>query len=275
MRKSLLLLALVLSVCATPATAEGLSAWMQHIQTTMSSFKAFTAQANVSGRRRDAMRLQASQAMASAAAERSDAVQIRKAWEDYGPDGQLSDPCYQMHLSDKAGVVVGKTDASAQRAADLVYRTGVAGNRSSGGVSGAFGGTVRASNVPFSLQVAEREDRHKGKYCSVAEAQAGYCQLTPTGMQSGDSDFSLHLPPGKTFGWDQTEAATDFVKTVAPLKTAQVGNPRNCTDPSCQMALVAVRQEPMMSMARYSLLRFVESRTSQAVGDAKQPVSGN
>jgi len=268
-------LLLLLVVAPVPAFAEGFAAWFSSIQSTMSSMKVLAGQQNASSEKTNALRLQATQAAASTNLEIYTVTKVRQAYEDYGPDGQLSDSCYQMHLSDKTGVVVGKAEGSSQSSADLVYRTGQTGKRASSGALGFFGATNSATKVPYSARVAESESRHRSKYCSVAEAQTGYCLLTPSGMQSGDSDFSLHVAPGKTFGWDQTEAATDFVKTVAPVKALPL-TIASCADPSCVSALRQLRaQEPMASMARYSFIRFVESRTTQAAGDAKVPVSGN
>ena len=189
--KKHIFLVIILALVVPSASAEGFSSWGSSIQSLLSSFSVVGKQINLSGSAMGATRISATQAELSAAQERSTMRAIRQAWDDYGPDGQLSDPCYQLHLSDKAGEVIDKADTSSQGAAALVYRTGLKGMQSARGLGGAVGMTTKVTDIPYSLQVADKEDRHRNKYCSVAEANAGYCQLMPTGMPVSYTHLTL------------------------------------------------------------------------------------
>src|SRR5690606_22443718 len=97
--------------------------------------------------------------------------------------------------------------------------------------------------------VVSRTARHQQRYCTTAEAASGFCAVQPNGMQGGDADFALHGVPGKTFGWDQAEASSDYVKTVAPV--APLPTRGQCTSAQCRAALTArMERESRMSMAR-------------------------
>lgn len=214
-------------------------------------------------------KVQATQAASSAAIDVSNREQVRKIWDDYGQSGQLINGCYQVGLADTASQIKGRTDASAANAAELVYKMSDDGAVAAPGMAGVFGGKVQRSAFPYSSSVAKRVERHNQKYCSVSEAAVGYCTLLPNGMQSGDADYSILYVPGQTYGWDQTEAGSDFVKTVAPVKPMPVAT--GCNTPACINVIRERRaQEPYLSMARFSFLSFVESRSTQATGDAKQ-----
>lgn len=269
MNRVLASLLCVLAIAPCPTWADGLSGWWSQVQSVVSSLKVNAAQNAASGDKTASATRDAAQAGASSAIDLHNREVMRQVWEDYGPSGQLTDPCYQVGMAKTAAAVTQRTSASADKAAALVYAMSDDGAVNAGGLSGFFGGMDQRSAFPFAASVAVRAERHRQKYCSVSESSTGLCTLSPNGMQSGDSDFSVHLAPGKTFGWDQTEAASDFVKTVAPRKTAPL--PRGCTTPECLSAFSAQRSnEVYMSMARYSFLRFVEAHSTQASGDAKQ-----
>jgi len=251
--------------------AEGVSAWTASINQLMSSFKVVTKQRSASSDKADALRIQSSQASASAAVDLFNREQVLKVTGDFGLTSQLVDPCYQVAMADQVSEIKGKTESSASVAMTRLYSTSDDGQMSAGGVSGAFGGKVKATAHPYAAVTAQRIERHRSRYCTVSEASNGFCTLNANGMQGGDSDFSLHLAPGKTFGWDQTEAAADFVKTVTPVRPMPRGG--NCTDAECVSALTERRQqESYLSMSRFSMLRFVESRSTQATGEAKKAV---
>lgn len=259
-----------LAVLAAPAAhADALAAWMAGVGAVVSSVKITAMQDSAMAEKVANNKIQSAQAGSSSMIDLSNRETVRRTWNDFGPNGQLVDGCFQVAVADTTAQVKGRADASAEKAAGLVYSMSEAGDVGSGGVAGAFGARDRRSSVPFSTGVAKRAERHMTKYCSVSESLAGYCTLQPNGMQSGDSDFSLLYAPGQTYGWDQAEAATDFVKTVAPVKVLPgVGN---CTTKACAAALSSRRaEEPYLSMARFSMLRFVESRSTQASGEAKQ-----
>lgn len=251
--------------CAfSTAHAEGIDAWLVEINSMVSSLKIATMQSGVISDGLSNNKIQASQAAAAAAAQLQNREQVRKVWDEFGPTGQLIEPCYQLAMADTTAQIKGKADSSAANAASLVYRMSDDGMVS----GGMFSAPVQRSAVPFAASQAKRLARHREKYCSVSEASAGYCTLQPNGMQSGDADFSLLYAPGQTYGWDQAEAATDFVKTVAPVRPMPVAT--GCSTPTCAAAVRANRdEEAYVSMARFSFLRFVESRSSQAAGDAK------
>lgn len=271
LKKRLVAVFVVAGLVPGLALAEGLSAWALEINQLWSSFKVSTRQMSVSSDKISAVKVQAGQAASSAAVDLYNREQVRRMWSDYGPTGQLVDPCYQLALADTSATIRLRTDTNAQNAASLVYSMADDGSVRSSGAAGMFGDMERRTRVPYAASVGQRVQRHQQKYCSVSEAGLGLCNLTPNGMQSGDSDFSLHVTPGKTFGWDQAEAATDFVKTVAPVKPQPMQG--GCSSIECQAELRARREsEAYMSMARYSFLRFVESRTTQVVGEAKQTV---
>lgn len=181
--------------------------------------------------------------------------------------GQLSDPCYQDGMARSAQNVGDQAEASAQLAQRAIYGTSDTGQVQSKGIAGWFGGRDQATNAPFAANVAQRQTRHVQRYCSVSEAQAGYCTLQANGMQGADSDFSVIYTPGQTHGFDQAEAAGDFVKTIAPARPAAIS--ASCSSAECIAALQARRQDDVaMSMGRYSFMRFAQSRQTQADGEA-------
>ena len=265
-------LAMALVLCAPMiAKADGLVAWFAATGALISGLKITTMQQSATADKIASSKVQAAQAASSSAIDISNRDQVRKIWEDYGPSGQLVDPCYQINLADTSSQIKGRTDTSASSAASLVYSMSDDGKVAASGAAGLFGGTVQRSSSPYASSVAKRVERHQKKYCSVSEASLGYCTLVPNGMQAGDADFSLLYAPGQTYGWDQAETAADFVKTIAPVKPMPVAT--GCNTPACLDALRARRdEEPYLSMARFSYLRFVESRSTQATGDAKQAV---
>lgn len=266
-------LAVLLAICTavSAARAEGFVAWAQEVSRQSSAFRVTAKQVQTAAEARIASRNNTLLSQAQAAYERYNIKAVHKTLDEYGPASQLVDPCYQVGMS---GVVAGTSqtvDERAQLAQSRVYSTSAAGQSNAGGVSGLFGATSKVSGYTYAASVGQRQQRHLSRYCTVAEANAGYCSLLANGMQGGDVDFSVHLAPGVTYGWDQTEAATDFVKTVAPTRPVAVAS---CKDATCRAALAARRQqESHMSMARYSMLRFVESRSTQVAGSAKKVVT--
>lgn len=239
----------------------------------ISSAKVVTMQESVSADKVANSKIQSAEAAASTAVDLYNREQVRQIWDDYGTDSQLVDGCYQVGLADTASQIKSKTDASAASAASLVYKVSDDGTMAAPGITGVFGGRVQKSFFPYTASVESRVRRHQQKYCSVSEAALGYCTLLPNGMQSGDSDFSLLYAPGQTYGWDQAEASSDFVKTVAPVKPMPATQ-GECDTEACKSVLNERReQEPYLSMARFSFLNLFESRSTQASGDAKQAVS--
>lgn len=264
-----LLCACVVAVTAPVlARAEGLVAWKVGIEQVMVAIKIAAKQSEVSASRSDQMLRQAGQAEASAKLDTYNREQIRRVMDEYGPTSQLVDPCYQVAMAGTTLSTNQSAGGNAQAAMARIYTINDQGKSNAGGVSGLFGATIQSTSVPFAAQLSKRIARHSSRYCTVSEAKAGYCALNANGMQGGDSDFSLHASPGKTFGWDQAEAATDFIKTVAPVKALPKSS--RCTDVECLSTLAVRRQqEAYISMARFSMMRFVESRVTQASGDAK------
>ena len=273
MRSISVCLLCVFTLASSYARAEGQAAWISYINGMMSSIKVTSMQVGASADKVADTKISAAQASSSAAIDLYNREQIRKTWEDYGPEGQLIDPCYQFGMADTSARIKDKTAFSAASAAASVYAMSDDGYVAAPGVSGALGNTVQRSSVPFAASTAKRMQRHQAKYCSVSEAKLGYCTLLPNGMQSADSDFSVLYAPGTTYGWDQTEAASDFVKTIAPVRPMPQAT--GCTSKTCQAAVRQRREEePFLSMARYSFLSFTESRTTQASGDARQKSTG-
>lgn len=252
------------------SNAEGFAAWLLQNSRQVSSYRVGTKQIQVSTEARISSRQHTLLSQAQAADERYNIDAVRDTLLTYGPESQLVDPCYQVAM---AGTVVNtkaSTDDRAQEAVAKVYSTSAEGYANAGGVGGFFGGTSKVSGYTYAAGVGQRQKRHLDRYCSTSEAELGYCTLQANGMQGGDVDFSVHLAPGTTYGWDQTEAATDFVKTVAPVRPVPVGK---CGDATCRAALQSRRQqESYLSMSRYSMLRFVESRSTQLNGVAKKVV---
>ena len=185
------------------AKADGVAAWVAETAALTSGLKIATMQQSTSADKVASSKVQAAQAASSSAIEVSNREQVRKVWEDYGPTGQLVDPCYQISLADTSAQIKGRTDSSASNAASLVYSMSDYGKAAASGTAGLFGGTVQRSSSPYAASIAKRAERHQRKYCSVSEASLGYCTLVPNGMQAGDSDFSLLYAPGQTYGWDR------------------------------------------------------------------------
>lgn len=262
-------LALMLSVSIGGSVhAEGIAAWIASVGRLLSSAKVSAKQIEVSKSHKDQVAVQAGQANTSAAIDMYNRRMVAQVLADYGPSSQLVDPCYQVGMANMTTATVGSTSASALASMQRIYQTDSQGQRNVGGVSGIFGKTASATSMPYAASVATRMDRHMSRYCTVSEAQAGLCSLNANGMQGADSDFSVLAVPGKTWGWDQTEAATDFIKTVAPVKAMPKAS--DCKDASCLSELSARRQqEAYLSMARYSMMRFSEAHSTQASSAAK------
>lgn len=273
MRALYCMVGLVFAAACGAASADGFAAWLADTQRVMGAGRVLTRQTSVSTDKKVVSQFQTQQAQAAAQAEMYTQAQVRQVVNDFGPNGQMVDPCYQMSMAVATTGAQVKTGTSAQRAASLVYQAGSDGSVNAGGLGGALGMTKPKVGYGYAATVKDRVDRHLTRYCSVAESAAGLCSLNANGMQAGDSDFSLHLQPGKTFGWDQTEAAADFVKTVAPVHRVAV-DPA-CSTVECLSARAELRkQEASMSMARFSMLQFVEAHSTQLAGDAKKPAGG-
>jgi len=254
------------------AHAEGVMAWIYQISQLASTYKAVAKQTEASAEKKNQLRMQAMQALGSAIVDIYHTSQVRKSLEEFGPTGQLSDPCYQLAMAGAVQETSGKTGQSAQAGMQRIYTTSDTGRVNAGGVSGLLGTTVKATKFPYAAQLADRNSRHLSRYCTVSEASAGYCTLNANGMQGGDSDYSMHLAPGKTFGWDQTEAATDYVKNIVPVKAMPRAGA--CTDAQCVSALAVRRkEEAYLSMARFSFMRQIEAHTPQLAGEARKPAN--
>jgi hypothetical protein len=254
------------------ARAEGLIDWGTQILRLNSTYRAVAKQTEMASEKKNQLRMQAVQALGSAMADLYNTAQVRKAVDTFGPTGQLSDPCYQIAMADTVQTTSTKTASSAQAGMQRIYTTSDAGRINARGLSGMLGSTVSATTFPYAAQLADRHARHLNRYCTVSEAAAGYCTLNANGMQGADVDYSVHLAPGQTYGWDQTEAATDFLKTVAPVKPMPRAGA--CTDVQCLSALDARRkEEAYLSMARYSFMRQIEAHTTQLAGEARQPAT--
>lgn len=259
---------------SSSANSADMPAWDAQLKSLMASFKVANKQEVYSKEKVGTARTAAAQASSSAAIELRTNESVREIVENYGPASQLVDPCYQVALATTVADTKGKTDDNAQRAIAHIYSIADNGTTSSGGISGVFGWTKKVSGYTYGSDVATRTNRHLNRYCSVSESLAGYCTLNANGMQGADSDFSVHIAPGKTFGWDQTEAATDFIKTIAPVRA--IPKSKDCSTPDCLSVLAERRkQEAYMSMSRYSMVRFVESRSTQSTGDAKKALGSN
>lgn len=222
------------------------------------------AQVNLSAEKVAAVTRMSAEAGASTKMEMSIKKSVLETYSEFGPNGQLVDPCFQVGSAESVHGVSRLTEQKSLDSAQQVYKTSLAGNQS----SGILGLNKKYTDIPYTRDATQRINRHLGKYCSVSESKAGFCKLQPNGMQAADTDFSIHVVPGKTFGWDQAEAATDYIKTVAPVQMAPQS--ASCTSVNCVALLQAKREsEAAMSMARYSYLRLVESRMTQAKGDAR------
>ncbi|WP_236077304.1 hypothetical protein [Paraburkholderia domus] len=242
---------------------------LEQQQRTISAFAVLTEQVNTSATQKNNSLLQAQQALSSSAIDIDVRDAVRNAVEQYGTTGQLVDGCYQLGMATQMGTTSSTTADHASSSLAKLYTVSANGTASAGGVTGALGATTQVTQFPYTASVSQRAARHASHYCTVSEAQLGYCTLNANGMQGGDEDFSLHLQPGKTYGWDQTEAAADFIKRVAPI--TPVSQAAKCASPECIAALAARRdQETMMSMARFSFLRFTESHETQSTGTAGQ-----
>ncbi|WP_240702154.1 hypothetical protein [Trinickia terrae] len=244
------------------------TSWVQQMERMVSSLGVVTKQLSASASNSDSMRMQAEQAFQSTMGDAATTTQVRQIVQDFGPNGQLIDSCYQLGMAAQVQLTESKTSGQASSAMARLYTLSDSGVGSAGGVLGALGGTSQVTQFPFAASVAQRVSRQLTRYCTVSQAQLGYCTLNPNGMQAGDADFSLHLQPGKTYGWDQTEASTDFIKTIAPIRPTPTS--QACTSTACIAARQArIQQETMMSMARYSFFRFTEAHETQKVGEGQ------
>lgn len=268
MRSARLLTAITLMSVVNVTWAEGMAIWLAQIKIISGALSVVTKQESLSTDKRVVTYYQASQAQLKADTDIQNVEQVRKIYNEYGPSGQMVDPCYQMSMASSVVSAKSKTDDAAMHAASLVYSAGLSGLVGADGIAGVFGAKKQITGAPYAASVVDRVNRHLTRYCSVSESAVGYCNLNANGMQAGDSDFSLHLQPGKTYGWDQAEAATDFVKTVAPVVTKSADT--NCSSIECLSARSAARkQEVSLSMSRFSMMQFVEAHSTQMTGTAK------
>ncbi|MBN3729400.1 hypothetical protein [Burkholderia sp. Tr-20390] len=236
--------------------------WLYELQRSTSALGVLTAQISLSGAQANNQALQAQQALSSSAIDLYIRDQVRQTIDKYGEKGQLVDGCYQVSMATQMGATSEATSTGAAAALARIYTLSDSGLGSAGGIAGALGATKQVTQFPFAASVGARSARHATNYCTVSEAQLGYCTLNANGMQGGDQDFSLHLQPGKTYGWDQTEAMTDFTKRIAPVRP--VPQSGKCSTPACVAALAARRdQEALMSMARFSFMRFSAAHETQ------------
>jgi hypothetical protein len=242
---------------------------MTDVSSVVSSLKVVAKQQAASSAKADATGVASASALASVYADISNREQVLKTVNDFGETGQLVDPCYQVSMADTAAGTAERTSSKAQAVMALQGRMSADGEVKSSGVVGMLGGSKKVADYPFGADVNKRINRHLDRYCSVSEASAGYCTLNANGMQSGDTDFSMHLAGSKTYGWDQAEAASDFAKTIAPIDPVpQYGD---CSSVECRAALAERRRDDaMMSLARFSMVQFIETRTTQADGEAKK-----
>ncbi|HEY0821296.1 MAG TPA: hypothetical protein VGD46_21135, partial [Rhizobacter sp.] len=81
------------------AQAEGILAWIQQISTLNSAYRTVTKQVDAAAEKKNRIRMQAVQALGSAMLDLYNAEQVRKAVNDFGPQGQLVDPCYQLAMA--------------------------------------------------------------------------------------------------------------------------------------------------------------------------------
>jgi len=266
MRKNVVVVALAFAPLLAHAQV---TAWITAMQQSVGSLAVTTKQVELSKQNEASMKLSAEQAFQSTLAEAYTIDATRTTVEQFGPNGQLIDGCYQVAMATQVATTEAATTTHAATAMARLYTISDSGTASSGGIAGALGSTKVVTQFPYAASVGSRVARHQSHYCTVSEAQLGYCTLNANGMQGGDEDFSLHLQPGKTYGWDQTEAAADYVKTVAPIRPVPVAG--KCSSPACVAALQArQQQESYMSMARYSFMRFTEAHSTQKTGDATQ-----
>jgi len=269
MKKRLVVVAMLLLPAVSYADGVGVGGWMNEIQKSMFAFKVMIKQMSISSDKSLAVSKQSTSAQQSAKLEQYNQAAVSQTMATYGPDGQLVDPCYQVGVGNMSASTSNKTAQSAMSKMSQLYRVSSSGTANSGGLTGALGATDKVSSYPFAASVYLQMQRHLAKYCSVSEAASGYCTLTPNGMQAADSDFSVHLRPGETFGWDQSEAATDYVKTFAPM--TPVPNANKCTSPECNSSLTMNRvAEVFMSIARFSMMRMIEAHITQKIGLAKE-----
>lgn len=251
------------------AYADGISVWVASVGRLMSANKVSTKQVELSNSRSDQAVVDIARAQASASLDMYNRKMVKRVVDEYGQSSQLVDPCYQVSMANTVVATVGGTSAGAQSAMQNIYRVDSQGNRRANGLSGVIGNTESVTAMPYAAHVATRIYRHETRYCTVSEAQSGLCALNANGMQGADSDFSMLAVPGKTWGWDQTEAANDFVKIVAPVKA--ISKATVCSDPACLTELAGRRQqEAYLSMARFSMLRLSESHTTQSGTDVRK-----
>lgn len=256
---------LALLVCV-PCIAQAQLTEALATQHVVSSFKVLTAQVSLAADQRGQSMMQSQQAFSSNSIDAFMREKLSDAVDQYGSTGQLVDGCYQVGMASIMGGTAMATGKHAQTALSRLYIVSADGTASAGGVAGAFGSKTQITQFPFAATVEQRASRHSARYCSVSEAQLGYCSLNANGMQAGDQDFSMHLQPGRTYGWDQVEAATDFTKRVAPMVVPEKSVA--CDSAACNGARHALReQEALMSMSRFSFMRFTEARSAQKSGE--------
>lgn len=183
-----------------------------------------------------------------------------------GPNGNATGNtpfiCTSQSIKESVEEIAGLAQKSADLWADTIYKVSNKNNKVYTKVFGPISVSYRMS-VPFTNQSVIRESTHFERYCTQSEAEIGLCDLQPNGMQGGDVDFSL-IYGNETMSSEKQVAMTHFAARIAPQITVPTTIPTSCTGSICKAASVTARlAEARISVARNSLLRFIESRSTQ------------
>ena len=183
-----------------------------------------------------------------------------------GPNGNATGNvpfiCTSQSIKESAEEIAGLAQKSADMWADTIYKVSNKNNKVYTKIFGPISVSYRMS-VPFTNQSVIRESTHFERYCTQSEADIGLCDLQPNGMQGADVDFSL-IYGNDTMSSEKQVAMTHFAARIAPQVTVPTTIATSCTGSICKSASVTARQtEARVSMARNTLLRYIESRSTQ------------
>lgn len=223
-------------------------------QRIMSAVKVDTSQENIDGQKVSQAIKKSDEALADVMTQTDVNNEISKAHADFGPDGQSVDACGSSAMIDDVSTALSvyKTSAREYATPDRVYA--------------AAGSTITPTQA-----IADSLKKHRDKYCSASEAQAGLCD--GAGGEAGADVDILTLFTGRS---DEAKDAlvNNLVGLPLPKPTAQeAATPRGSLMMVDAMRAEAVRSPALVSLA---VVRAMGNRGGGSIlgGDTETSFNG-
>ena len=246
--KSTILIVSILASSGSIAAVQSAANYQILTQQVTGAYGVLTQQKSVSAQQQAQSAMTSSQALATAygAITMSDRV-IRFMVDDAGRLGSSQTTSCKVFANQQAEKI--KLVQSSINAKDMV----------SNFMRHMMGNSVDAEK--------DRIERHKN-YCSIAEANMGVCSISPNGLQSGDSNYSLVFNLGK-FQTDTFNAATDYIANVVDTRYSSQDI---CSNSQCLSRQIDhITKTSGNSLAAYVL----SNQVSQRLPYAMNAVGGN